>query len=64
MPTIKGKQVITNVYMDVNAYEALKELSAKTGAPMAFYFRKGIDWVLEQHGVKVKPAPKSPTKRK
>jgi predicted DNA-binding protein len=64
MATFKGKQIITNLYLDPNAHAALKELSAKTGAPMAFYIRKAVDKVLAEHGMKVKPAPKSPAKHK
>jgi predicted DNA-binding protein len=53
MATMKGKQVITNVYLEPEVYEALKKLSADTGAPMAFYLRKAVDKVLEENGVKV-----------
>jgi predicted DNA-binding protein len=57
MATMKGRQIITNVYLNPEVYEALKKLSADTGAPMAFYLRKAVDKVLAEHGVKVrKPA--------
>lgn len=49
----KGKQVITNVYLDPDVYAALKELSESTGAPMAHYIREGARKVLEEHGVKL-----------
>lgn len=50
---MKGKQVITNVYLDPEVFDALRKLSADTGAPMAFYLRKAVDKVLAEHGVKV-----------
>lgn len=49
----KGKQIITNVYLDPEVYAALKKLSESTGAPMAHYLREGARKVLESHGVKV-----------
>lgn len=56
---MKGKQVITNVYLDPEVFDALKKLSADTGAPMAFYLRKAVDKVLAEHGVKLgKPKAK------
>ena len=56
----KGKQIITNVYLEPEMYEALKRLSESTGAPMAHYLREGARMVLEQHGIK---APKVRAKR-
>lgn len=47
----KGKQVITNVYLDPDTYAALKKLSESTGAPMAHFLRMGAKIVLEKHGV-------------
>jgi predicted DNA-binding protein len=59
MATMKGKQIITNVYLEPEVYEALKKLSSDTGAPMAFYLRKGVEKVFEEHGIKVgKPKAK------
>ncbi len=63
MATMKGKQIITNVYLDPEVFDALKKLSADTGAPMAFYLRKAVDRVLAEHGVKV-GKPKSERKAK
>jgi predicted DNA-binding protein len=53
MATVKGNQVLTNIYLEPTVYAALKKLSADTGAPMAFYLRKAVDKVLAEHGVKV-----------
>jgi predicted DNA-binding protein len=50
MATLKGKQIITNVYLEPDVYEALKELSERTGAPMAHYIRKGVEKVLAENG--------------
>jgi hypothetical protein len=46
----KGKQIITNVYLDPEVYASLKLLSENTGAPMAHYLRKGAERMLEEHG--------------
>jgi len=46
----KGKQVITNVYLEPAVYASLKLLSENTGAPMAHYLRRGAEMVLEEHG--------------
>jgi predicted DNA-binding protein len=53
MATLKGKQIITNVYLDPEVYAALKKLSESTGAPMAHYLRVGVEKVLAENGVKV-----------
>jgi len=53
MATLKGKQIITNVYLEPEVYAALKKLSESTGAPMAHYLRMGVQRVLAEHGVKV-----------
>ena len=53
MPTMKGKQVITNVYLDPEVYAALKRLAEATDIPMAHYLRKGVALVLKEAGVKL-----------
>jgi predicted DNA-binding protein len=53
MGTLKGKQIITNVYLEPEVYAALKKLSESTGAPMAHYLRMGVQRVLAEYGVKV-----------
>jgi predicted DNA-binding protein len=60
MATLKGKQIITNVYLDPEVHTALKKLSDSTGAPMAHYFRLGIDKVLAEHGIRI---PKRKTQK-
>jgi predicted DNA-binding protein len=54
MATVKGRQVLTNIYLEPEVYSALKKLSTETGAPMAFYLRKAVDKVLAEHGIKVR----------
>jgi len=54
MATLKGKQIITNVYLDPDVYTALKKLSESLrGAPMAHYLRVGVQKVLTAHGIKI-----------
>jgi hypothetical protein len=53
MPTVKGTQVLTNIYLEPAVYAALKKLSADTGAPMAFYLRKAVMKVLAEHGIEI-----------
>jgi predicted DNA-binding protein len=59
MATVKGRQVLTNIYLEPEVYAALKKLSVDTGAPMAFYLRKAVALVLKEAGVKL---PKKSTK--
>lgn len=63
MATMKGKQIITNVYLDPDMHAALKELSDKTGAPMAHYMRKGVEKILGENGW-VRAAKNAPRKPK
>jgi predicted DNA-binding protein len=58
MATVKGRQILTNIYLEPAVYAALKQLSVDTGASMAFYLRKAVDKVLAEHGVRVKRAKK------
>ena len=53
MVMMKGRQVLTSIYLEPRVYEALKKLSAETGAPMAFYLRKAVAKVLVEHGVRI-----------
>jgi predicted DNA-binding protein len=59
----KGKQIITNVYLEPDVYAALKELSEATGAPMAHYIRKGIDKVLAEAGWPGFDPPQMPVRK-
>jgi predicted DNA-binding protein len=57
MATMKGKRVLTSLYLDPPVHEALKGLSAKTRVPVAVYLREAIEDVLAKYSVKV-PKPK------
>ena len=58
MATMKGKQVITNVYLDPEVFAALKRLAERTDIPMAHYLRQGVDHVLAKYGERVRKTPK------
>ena len=60
----KGNQIITNVYLDPDQYQALKELSDASGAPMAHFIRKGVNKVLAEHGLPGFDPPAVPMRRK
>jgi hypothetical protein len=64
MATLKGKQIITNVYLEPAVYAALKQLSESTGAPMAHFLRLGAEKVLLENGVKVERKPSKVGKSK
>lgn len=59
MVTMKGKRVLTSLYLDPPVHKALKELSAKTRVPVAVYLREAIADVLAKYDVKV-PKGKKP----
>jgi hypothetical protein len=58
MATMKGKRVLTSLYLDPPAYAALKAYSESTRVPVAVYLREAIDDLLAKHKVKV-PKPKA-----
>ena len=41
------RKVSTSVYLDASQVEGLRELSNRTGAPVAVLVRRGVDRVLE-----------------
>ena len=59
MVTMKGKRVLTSLYLDPPVHKALKELSLTTRVPTAVYLREAIADLLKKYGVKV-PAGKKP----
>jgi predicted DNA-binding protein len=59
MATVKGNQILTNIYLEPQVYAALKKLSTDTGASMAFYLRKAVEKVLAEHGVKVRKSKRT-----
>lgn len=52
MATMKGKRVLTSLYLDPPVHEALKRLSADTRVPIAVYLREAIDDLLKKYRVK------------
>jgi Ribbon-helix-helix domain len=59
MVTMKGKRVLTSLYLDPPVHKALKELSLTTRVPTAVYLREAIADLLKKYGVKV-PVGKKP----
>lgn len=49
MAEMRGKRVMTNVYLDPPVIEALKGLSADTRIPMAVYLREAVDDLLRKY---------------
>lgn len=56
MPTMKGKRVLMSLYIDPDAYAAVKQLSKDTRVPAAVYLREAVDDLLEKYEIAV---PKS-----
>ncbi len=56
MATMKGKRVLTSLYLDPPVHDSLKKLSGATRVPIAVYLREAIDDLLLKYDVK---APKS-----
>lgn len=53
MPAKKdGNRIYTAMYLDRDQHAALHELSKKTHAPLAAYFREAIDDLLAKHKVR------------
>jgi predicted DNA-binding protein len=59
MPTMRGKRVLTSIYLDPPAHEALKELSESTRVPIAVYLREAIADLLKKYDVKTRGKKKS-----
>jgi predicted DNA-binding protein len=60
MATMKGKRVLTSLYLDPAAAEALRRLSDETRIPQAVYLREAIDDLFTKYSVKL---PKLRAKR-
>ena len=48
---MKGNRVLTSIYLDPPAYEALKNLSKETRVPQAVYLREALDDLLSKYDV-------------
>lgn len=49
MPTMKGKRVLTSLYLDPPTHADLKQLSATTRVPIAVYLREAISDLLTKY---------------
>jgi len=49
MATLKGKRVLTSLYLDPPVAEELKRLSAVTRVPQAVYLREAVDSLLAHY---------------
>jgi predicted DNA-binding protein len=58
MATMKGKRVMTSLYLDPPVHKALKGLSLATRVPTAVYLREAIADLLKKYEVKVPPGKK------
>jgi hypothetical protein len=58
MPEMRGKRVMTNVYVDPPVLNDLKQLSAHTRISLANYIREGIALVLEKYAKELRRAKK------
>jgi hypothetical protein len=49
MATMKGKRVLTSLYLDPDVAERLKELSRATRVPQAVYLREAVEQMLSHY---------------
>lgn len=49
MATLKGKRVLTSLYLDPPVAEELKRLSAATRVPQSVYLREAVDALLAHY---------------
>ena len=52
MVTMKGKRVLTSLYLDPPVHKALRQLSESTRVPAAAYLREAVEDLLKKYGVK------------
>ena len=48
MATMKGKRILTSLYLDPSVADELRQLSAGTRLPQAVYLREAVDPLLAQ----------------
>jgi predicted DNA-binding protein len=51
MATMKGRRVLTSLYVDPAVHQELKRLSADTRIPIAAYLREAVDDLLKKYKV-------------
>ncbi len=49
MPTMKGKRILTSLYLDPPVFSDLKALSDYTRIPRAVYLREAVDELLKKY---------------
>lgn len=54
MPTMKGKRILTSLYIEPEVHTALKGLSEQTRVPIAVYLREAVTDLLAKYDVKVR----------
>jgi hypothetical protein len=59
MPTMKGRRVLTSLYLDPPVHKALKHLSETSRIPVAVYLREAIADLLSKYGVKAREGRKT-----
>jgi predicted DNA-binding protein len=53
MATMKGKRILTSLYIEPEVHSALKGLSEQTRVPIAVYLREAVSDLLAKYKVKV-----------
>jgi predicted DNA-binding protein len=59
MPTMKGRRVLSSLYLDPPVHKALKQLSETSRVPVAVYLREAIADLLSKYGVKTRKGRKA-----
>ena len=59
MPTMKGRRVLSSLYLDPPVHKALKQLSETSRIPVAVYLREAIADLLSKYGVKPRQGRKT-----
>lgn len=49
MATMKGKRVLTSLYIEPDVHRALKRLSEETRVPIAVYLREAVSDLLRKY---------------
>ena len=51
MVTMKGKRILTSLYIEPDVHRALKRLSEETRVPIAVYLREAVSDLLAKYKV-------------
>jgi predicted DNA-binding protein len=51
MATMKGKRILTSLYIEPEVHRALKRLSEETRVPIAVYLREAVSDLLAKYKV-------------